>query len=76
MAVTHRPRKRPMPYKTRLTGRLIFLRSGFSSGAALRFVKKTRLEENEGFGAARRTPRHLEFVMAGRICHAKREMPD
>jgi hypothetical protein len=32
MAVTYRPRKRAVPYKTRLTGRLMFLRNeGFGA---------------------------------------------
>jgi hypothetical protein len=29
MAVTYRPRKRTVPYKTRLTGRLMLLRKRF-----------------------------------------------
>jgi hypothetical protein len=29
MAVTYRPRKRAVPYKTRLTGRLMLLRKRF-----------------------------------------------
>ncbi len=52
MAVTYRRRKPAMPYKTRLTGRLMLLTKAFS--------KKTRLTENEGFGVTRRTPRHFE----------------
>ena len=51
MAVTYRPRKRAVPYKTRLTGRLI--------SEAKAFSKKARLTENEGFGVTRRTPRHF-----------------
>jgi hypothetical protein len=51
MAVTYRPRKRAVPYKTRLTGWLI--------SEAKAFSKKTRLTENEGFGVTRRTPRHF-----------------
>jgi hypothetical protein len=49
MAVTYRLRKQAVPYKTRLTGRLM----------PKAFSKKTRLTENEGFGATRRTPRQF-----------------
>ena len=49
MAVTYRLRKQAVPYKTRLTGRLM----------PKAFSKKTRLSENEGFGATRRTPRQF-----------------
>jgi hypothetical protein len=45
MAVTYRLRKQAVPYKTRLTGRLI--------------------SQNEGFGAARRTPRQFEDSVPG-----------
>jgi len=51
MAVTYRLRKQAVPYKTRLTGRLMLLTKAFS--------KKTRLKENEGFGVTCRTPRHF-----------------
>jgi hypothetical protein len=50
MAVTYRLCKQSVPYKTRLTGRLIFLSER---------VFKTRFTENEGFGATRRTPRQF-----------------
>ena len=57
MAVTYRPRKRAVPYKTRLTGRLI--------SEANAFWKKTRLTENEGFGVTRRTPHQFSAVFIG-----------
>ncbi len=41
MAVTYRPRKRAVPYKTRLTGRLIFLRE--SVFVAFRFAPRKRV---------------------------------
>ena len=63
MAVTYRPRKRAVPYKTRLTGWLIFLTKAFS--------KKTRLTENEGFGVTRRTPRH--FLLPSLRANGSRE---
>jgi hypothetical protein len=66
MAVTYRLRKQAVPYKTRLTGWLIFLRESVfeRSGLPVR-VKKTRLTENEGFGATRRTPRHINDCHSG-----------
>jgi hypothetical protein len=33
MAVTHRLRKPAVPYKTRLTGRLMFINEGFGADA-------------------------------------------
>jgi hypothetical protein len=56
MAVTYRRRKPAVPYRTRLTGRLMLLTKAFS--------KKARLTENEGFGVTRRTPRHIEMRVA------------
>jgi hypothetical protein len=52
MAVTYRLCKQAVPYKTRLTGRLMFLRESVfeRTGLPVR-VKKTRLTKNEGFGA-------------------------
>jgi hypothetical protein len=41
MAVTYRPRKRTVPYRTRLTGWLMLSTKAFS--------KKTRLTERERF---------------------------
>ena len=63
MAVTYRLRKQAVPYKTRLTGRLMLLTKAFS---------KTRLNENEGFGVTRRTPRHLPHRVAAEICPTMR----
>jgi hypothetical protein len=48
MAVTYRLRKQAVPYKTRLTGRLMPYTKAFS--------KKTRLLENEGSGATTPDP--------------------
>ena len=44
--------KRAVPYRTRLTGRLMFSAKALS--------EKTRLTENEGFGLTRRTPRQFQ----------------
>ena len=52
MAVTCHLRKQVVPYRTRLTGRLMFFAKAFS--------KKTRLTENEGFGAT--TPGPSPFL--------------
>src|SRR5205807_6079490 len=43
MAVTYHSRKRVVPYRTRLTGRLMSMTKAVSN--------KTRITENEGFGA-------------------------
>jgi hypothetical protein len=77
MAVTYLLRKRAVPYKTRLTGRLMFLRECVfeRSGIPVR-VKKTRVTENEGSGATRRAPRqfcdhrpstHLQYGMLRKL---------
>src|SRR5215467_11598812 len=58
MAVTYRrAMSAAVPYRTRLTGRLICSRKRFRAGWIS--LKETRLATNEGFGATRRTPRHL-----------------
>jgi hypothetical protein len=57
MAVTYRLCKQAVPYKTRLTGRLMLLRESVfeRTGLPVR-VKKTRLTKNEGFGASTPDP--------------------
>jgi hypothetical protein len=59
MAVTHRARKRAVPYRTRLTGRLISLRESVFDEVEFRFASRKRALLNEGFGATRRTPRQF-----------------
>jgi hypothetical protein len=56
MAVTYRLRKQAVPYKTRLTGRLI--------------------SQNEGFGAARRTPHQFDDSRSGILRRTRPQICD
>ena len=58
MAVTYHLRKQVVPYRTRLTGRLMFLRK--------RFRRKRVLRRMRGSAQPRRTPHHFWRVLSPR----------
>src|SRR4051812_17474688 len=86
MAVTYRSRKRMVPYRTRLTGRLISCNEGFDAdriepltilAAALRHDLLQRLHQSLGRRHVRRMTRiELEIAPALLVPRALRELPE